>query len=536
MPDTASSDKDNKSPDKSRGPRRREGGRDARRTKRQAQTTSPAVWPGIRGGSYKPLSEHDMEQVHQAALEILATIGIKDWTEDLLKTVLPGGAFLNEHNRLCFPEALIEDIISGAARHFVVHARGARKGAGDIECSGSKVYFATSGSAVSTFEAKTRSYRASTLQDIYDFTRLTDKLDNIHMVGDTVVPTDVTDDFEHDINIPYTMMTATEKPLCFAFRSSKSVRPAVEMFDMVLGGEGRFQKEPFAIFGGCPIVSPLRFGLENLQVMMEASRLGLTSDLAVAPQSGATAPAPLAGILAQVIAETLACLAVVNLINPGCPMAFAAWPFITDLRTGSFSGGSAEEALLSAAAVQMGIFYDLPNSVAAGMTDSKIPDVQHGFEKGVSLTLAAMAGANRVCEAAGMMGSLMGCSFESLVIDDEILGLVLRATRGIEVSDETLSVAVIRESVINPGHFLGHSQTLNYIESEYLYPELSDRTPTDAWEKAGSSDLYTRSQQVVREILDQHRPCYIDNAIDSAIRDKFPILLKKQHHYSTGIT
>ena len=111
--------------------------------------------------------------------------------------------------------------------------------------------------------------------------------------------------------------------------------------------------------------------------------------------------------------------------------------------------------MLSAAAVQMGIFYDLPNSVAAGMTDSKIPDVQHGFEKGVSLTLAAMAGANRVCEAAGMMGSLMGCSFESLVIDDEILGLVLRATRGIEVSDETLSVAVIRESVINPGLFLG---------------------------------------------------------------------------------
>ncbi len=528
MPETTLTGKNRTPPEQARTRRRREGGRDARRTKRQEQTTSRAVWPGMLGGRYNPLSEHDMEQVHQAALEILETIGIKDPTQDLLDTVLPKGARLNEHNRLCFPRSLMEDIIAGAARHFVVHARGTRKGTDDIECSGSKVYFATSGSAVTTFEAETRSYRPSTLRDVYDFTRLTDKLDNIHMVGDTVVPTDVTDDFEHDINIPYTMIMATEKPLCFAFRSSASVRPAVEMFDMVLGGEGRFRKEPFAIFGGCPIVSPLRFGVENLQVMMEASRLGLTSDLAVAPQSGATAPAPLAGILAQVIAETLACLAVVNLINPGCPMAFAAWPFITDLRTGSFSGGSAEEALLSAAAVQMGRFYDLPNSVAAGMTDSKIPDVQHGFEKGVSLALAAMAGANRVCEAAGMMGSLMGCSFESLVIDDEILGLVLRATRGIEVTDETLSVEVIRESVINPGHFLGHSQTLNYIETEYLYPELSDRTPTDAWEQAGSNDLYTRSQQVVREILDQHWPCYIDSARDNLIRDKFPILLKKR--------
>ncbi len=507
--------------------RRASGGRSARVTKRKAQTASKAIWPGISGGQYRPLSESDMENVHGAALEILATIGIGDWTQDLLDVVLPKGCHLNEHNRLCFPNALMEDIIAGAAKSFVVHARGSRAGKDDIECSGNKVHFATSGSAVTTFEPETRTYRASVLKDVYDFTRVTDKLDNIHMVGDTVVPTDVTDDLEHDLNIPYAMIAATEKPLCFAFRSANSVKPAIEMFDMVLGGEGRFKEKPFAIFGGCPIVSPLRFGLENLQVMMEASRMGLTSDLAVAPQSGATAPAPLAGILAQVVAETLACLAVVNLINPGCAMAFAAWPFITDLRTGSFTGGSGEEALLSAASIQMGNYYDLPNSVAAGMTDSKIPDVQHGFEKGITLVLAAMAGANRVCEASGMMGSLMGCSFESLVIDNEILGMVLRATRGIEISDETLSVDVIRESVINPGHFLGHEQTLGYIETEYLYPDLSDRGPSATWEQEGSLDLYERSRDVVNKILATHKPYFIDPVVDQAIRAKFPILLQQ---------
>lgn len=510
---------------KPRAKARREGGRSARQSKRKAQTTSQAIWPGISGGRYNPLSQSDMNQVHKAALDLLETLGISEWTDELWEIVEPKGCFLNDHNRLCFPKGLMEDIIAGAARSFVVHARGSRAGKDDIDCSGSKVHFATSGSAVTTFEPETRTYRASTLQDVYDFTRLTDKLENIHMVGDTVVPTDVTDDYQHDLNIPYAMISATEKPLCFAFRSSKSVKPAIEMFDMVLGGKGRFQKQPFAIFGGCPIVSPMRFGLENLQVMMEASKLGLTSDLAVAPQSGATAPAPLAGILAQVVAETLACLAVVNLINPGCPMAFAAWPFITDLRTGSFTGGSGEEALLSSAAVQMGRYYDLPNSVAAGMTDSKIPDVQHGFEKGITLVLAAMAGANRVCEASGMMGSLMGCSFESLVIDNEILGMVLRATRGIEVNDETLSIDVIKESVIDPGHFLGHDQTLSYIETEYFYPKLSDRRPSTTWEQDGSLDLYERSRGIVKEILESHNPVYIDPTIDKTIRDKFPILL-----------
>ncbi len=505
----------------------RAGGRQVRRAKRQADSQSPAIWPGMHSGRYQPLSDSDMGRIHQAALEILETIGIGDPIPELLKEVLHQGCFLNEHGRLCFPKGMVDDLIANAARDFVVHARGARRGRDDMECSGSRVYFATSGSAVTTFDPATRRYRASTLQDIYDFTRLSDKLDNIHMIGATVVPTDVTDDFEHDINVPYAMIRGTEKPLCFAFRRATSVRPALEMFDMVLGGEGRFAKEPFAIFGGCPIVSPLRFGRSNLEVMMEASRLGLTSDLAVAPQSGATAPAPLAGILAQVIAETLACLAVVNLIRPGCPMTFAAWPFVTDLRTGSFSGGSGEEALLSAAAVQMGAYYDLPNSVAAGMTDSKVPDAQHGFEKGITLVLAAMAGANRVCEAAGMMGSLMGCSFESLVIDNEILGMVLRATRGIEVSDETLSVEVIRESVIHPGHFLGHSQTMEFMESEYLYPEpvLVSRDPPDAWEQQGSIDLFERSRTITNAILTEHLPCFIESAVDERIRKKFPILV-----------
>ena len=515
------------SPNRRSATARREGGRKARRSRRVADTRSPAIWPGMVGGRYRPLSDSDMDRVHHAALQILETVGIGDPIPELLDEVLDKGCVLNGHGRLCFPKAMMEDIIANASRSFVVHARGARKGRDDMECSGSRVYYATSGSAVTTFDAETRTYRASTLRDIYDFTRLTDRLDNIHMVGDTVVPTDVTDDFEHDINVPYAMILGTEKPLCFAFRKASSVRPAIELFDMVLGGEGRFAREPFAIFGGCPIVSPLRFGRSNLEVMIEASRMGLTSDLAVAPQSGATAPAPLAGILAQVIAETLACLAVVNLIRPGCPMAFAAWPFITDLRTGSFTGGSGEEALLSAAAVQMGRYYDLPNSVAAGMTDSKVPDVQHGFEKGITLALASMAGANRICEAAGMMGSLMGCSFESLVIDNEILGMVLRTTRGIEVSDETLSVDVIRDSVIDPGHFLGHDQTMEYMETEYLYPEpgLVSRDPTDAWEQQGSTDLFERSRSMTEEILKGHFPRYVEAEVDARIRAGFPILL-----------
>lgn len=502
-------------------------GRANRIKERQGGIAPTAVWPGIPGGQFRPLSSADEMKVHRGALELLASVGVADHSQELLDIVLPKGCFLNEHNRLCFPVSLMEDLIEAAAKEYVIHARGSRAGKDDIHCNGTQVHFSTAGSAVTTLDTVTRSYRPSTIVDVYDFTRLTDTLEHIHMCGDTVIATDLTDDFEHDMNVIYALTAGTEKALCVSFRSRDYIAPAIEMFDMALGGEGRFLQKPFLIFGGCPIVSPLRFGRENLEVLIEASRLGLTSDIAVAPQSGATAPAPLAGILTQVIAETLACLAVVNLITPGCPMTFAAWPFITDLRTGSFTGGSGEQALLASAAVQMGKFYNLPNSVGAGMTDSKIPDAQSGYEKGISLALAALAGCNRICEAGGMMASLMGCSFESLHIDNEGLGMVMRAARGIEINDETLSLDVIKTSVIDPGHFLGNPQTLKYMESEYLYPDAMDRTPTDAWESSGAQDSLQRSRQSVQKIMHSHYPNYL-GAADTKIRNRFPIKLSSR--------
>jgi trimethylamine--corrinoid protein Co-methyltransferase len=505
--------------------RRRGGGREARAAARTADTASPAIWPGISGGRYKPLSDADMVKIHEAALTILEQTGVGDPTEELLDLVLPKGARLNEHGRLCFPRALMEDLLAMAASEFYVHARGSRAGKDDMHCTREKVYYANSGTAVTTFDAASRSYRPSTMKDIYDFTRLVDRLDNLHMLGDTVLATDVPQDFEHDMTMLYAMLAASEKPACLTFRDRSHIAPAIEIFDMAHGGEGKFLEKPSVIFGGCPIVSPLRFGRENLEIMIDTAKLGLTCDLAVPPQAGATSPAPLAGTLAQAVAETLSCVAIVNLINPGTPVVFAAWPFITDLRTGSFTGGSGEQALISAAAVQMGNFYNLPTSVGCGMTDAKIPDAQYGLEKALTFSLAAHAGANRLCEFGGMVGSLMGCSFESMVIDNEAAGMISRTLRGIEVSDETLSVDVIHDCAVDPGHFLGNAQTLKYMETEYIYPNLMDRELTDTWEKDGKQTMFDRARVVSDGILKDHYPNYFGSRLDAELRAKFPIKL-----------
>ncbi len=193
------------------------------------------------------------------------------------------------------------------------------------------------------------------------------------------------------------------------------------------------------------------------------------------------------------------------------------------------SGGSAEQALLTAACAQMWRHYDLPGGSAAGMTDSKLPDIQAGYEKGMTNVMAGLAGLNMVYEAAGMHASLLGFCLESLIIDDDVLGAAMRCVRGIEVNDETLSLETMREVCIEgPGHYLGHDQTIALMQSEYVYPLLGDRSSPKEWNEKGKPDIVEQAIKRKHEILDAPPPAHIPAAIDAAIRERFEILLPRK--------
>ena len=302
---------------------------------------------------------------------------------------------LNDDNRLCFPRALVEDLIAKSPKEYPLYAPDPKN---DHMVRGEEVLFCTSGEAVSVLDYETQKFRPTKLTDLYDAARLGDQLDHIHTFGQPFIAAEYSGDvFVHDINIAYAELAGTNKSFALGIAVVEHIDVLVDLFDTYLGEEGAFVKRPFCTFGGCPIVSPLRFGEENAQVLVRVAELGLVADVAVAPQAGATAPAALAGTLVQCFAETLACLCVVNLVNPGTPINFGMWPFISDLRTGSFSGGSGEEALITAATAQLCNHYGFTTSVGAGMTDSKTMDVQAGYEKALTVATAALAGANICC-------------------------------------------------------------------------------------------------------------------------------------------
>ena len=485
----------------------------------------PVISKGMEGGSYKPLSDNDIKKIYSTALEVLENLGVGNPLPELLDAAINQGCKVNDEGRLCFPKSLVEDVISRAGRNFTLYGRDPKY---DIELSGNKVNLFGAGEAVSVLDLGAKKYRPSTINDVYDIARMVDYLDNIHSYSRFVVPTELSEDLlVADINTAYASLMGTQKHTALTFSDGKNVKPTLEMLDIIAGGEGEFIKRPFCHGGGCTIVSPLQYGTDNCEVALASLQLNAPIWVVIAPQSGATAPAALAGCLVQALAETLASLLLIDLIKPGHPVIFGPWPFVTDLRTGAFSGGGGEEAIMSAASAQITNYCGLVSSVGAGMTDAKSPDAQAGYEKGISIVMAALAGCNNVSESSGMMASLMGCSYESLVIDNEMLGMVMRVVRGIEVNDDTLSYDVIKKTIKGEGHFLRSSQTLSLMKTEYLYPKLADRSRQEEWEVEGSPDMRKRAELHARKILNSHYPVYIDDETDKKIRHRFPIKITK---------
>ncbi|HCK76559.1 MAG TPA: methyltransferase, partial [Gammaproteobacteria bacterium] len=182
-----------------------------------------------------------------------------------------------------------------------------------------------------------------------------------------------------------------------------------------------------------------------------------------------------------------------------------------------------------AACGQMGRFYDLPTGIAAGMADAKLPDAQSGYEKAYTNVLAGHSGANLIYEAAGMQASLLGCCLESYVIDNDMLGAINRTIRGIEITEESLSVETIRDVCLDgPSHFLGHNQTMALMQRDYVYPEVGDRLSPKEWNEKDRPDLLEVARVKVAQILSSPRPTHLSLETDQEIRDRFPVRLREQ--------
>ncbi|WIY24598.1 trimethylamine methyltransferase family protein [Parasedimentitalea psychrophila] len=503
----------------------RSGGRAARRAARAAPVPEHlrSIHPGMEGGTLKPLTQQDMERIHSSVLDALENIGLADAPQSGIDYLVGAGCILGDDGRIRFPRALVEDTIAKANRSITLFSR---DGKTDLELSGNRVHYGTAGAAVSMVDVHGREYRHSTVQDLHDAARIADQLNNIHFLQRPMVCRDIADNREMDLNSIYASAAGTTKHIGVSFSEPDFVDDGLEMLHMMAGGEDKWRERPFVSNSNCFVVPPMKFATESCEVMEKCILGGMPVLLLSAGMAGATAPSTIAGAIVQACAECLAGLVYVNAVKPGAPAIFGTWPFGLDLRTGAMSVGSGEQALLTAGCAQMHSFYGVPGGAAAGAADSKLPDMQAGWEQMCSAVMAGLSGLNMVYEAGGMHASLLGFCHESLILSDDLLGQALRCVRGIEVTDETMALDQIRDTCIGgPGHYLGTSQTLSRMESDYVYPSLGDRTSPKEWAEMGKPDLLQNATARKEEILGVRSAARFDAETDKALRGRFNIHL-----------
>ena len=504
---------------------RRAGGRAARRMERAAPLADELrpVRAGLAGGQYRPLDDAAVKAIDSAVYQILEEIGLSQAPESGVRFMTAAGAIAGDDGRVRFPRALVDDMLAKAARNITLCGQDPKH---DLLLSGSRVHYGTAGAAVHVVDVETNDYRESYLADIYDAARIVEKMDNIHFFQRPMVARDITDPAALDLNTIYAAVKGTTKHVGTSFTEAPFMAPAISMLHDIAGGEDKWRARPFVSNSNCFVVPPLRFATESCQVMEEAVQAGMPVLLLSAGQAGATAPAAIAGAVAQALSEVIAGLIYVNSMVPGHPCIVGTWPFVSDLRTGSMSGGSGEQGLLTACCSQMLQYYGLPGGAAAGMADSKTPDAQSGYEKGSTLVMAGLSGLNMVYEAAGMHASLLGFCLESLIIDNDMLGQCLRCVRGVEVTDESIGIDVMRDVCMGgPGHYLGHDQTISLMQTEYVYPALGDRSSPKEWEELGKPNLIAEAVKAKLDILQNFHPAHIAPELDDHLRAAYDIRL-----------
>lgn len=478
-----------------------------------------------QSGGLTPLTLAQCQIIHDAALTILAEIGLKDAPDEVLSLLIPKGAKPSETGRLLIPAHLIEQAMSDLPKTFTLHGRNPDY---DMPLGEGYVYLGSGGASPQILEyddAGKVCYRPSRLSDLYDAARLVDHLPHIHFFSRSVVAGDIPDVETMDINTAYACFSGTAKPILTSASSKDTAAAVIAMAYAIAGSEDAFRQRPFFGFNINHAVPPLRFDAESCQVIITAAKAGVPVMINTFGQLGASSPVTMAGCLAQTMAETLAGMVIAWAANPEAKAVFGPRPMITDLRTGGMSGGSGEQALLTAASAQMAQFYGWPSSTIAGATDSKTLDAQSGYEKALNVTLAVEAGIDLVTQAAGAQASLMAASMAAYVLDNDMLGAIIRASQKPQINTDTLALDDIRAVASGEGHFLGQPATLARMNSDFTYPVVANRTSIEEWQANGGTSIDERAREKAAEILAQPPISHIPLDVDQQLREAFDIRL-----------
>lgn len=457
------------------------------------------------------LTAENIQSIHASSLRILERDGvIADHDGVCLRLAEIGARVDRQQHRIWFDANLVLDALEGIGKSYILHSRNpeknARFGFGDLNLISSPGQF-------TWFDPHSGRRRAGLMTDVRAATILGDHLTNITVVGAMTVPLDVPHSIR-DVITTAEIVKMTQKPTrCWPVSRSSS-HYVLEIYAALAGSKANLLERPMTEFLLEPI-SPLKLPGTALDIAMEFIEYGQPICVAPMAMASGTAPATLAGTLAQQNAEILAGIAIVHAFSPGHPIMYGGIPHIMDPRSSICSFGSPEQGLMAVAMSQMGHFYGLPVYINVNLTDSKSLDIQAGMEKMGSLVLGILSGADLFGHA-GIVGTDHGCSLTGLMVDNEAMDFAKRIARGFSIDEEHLAEAVIH--VVGPGgNFLSERHTVKHFRQELWMPgSCWTREPFDVWAESGRN-MEQRLISKMDEIIKTYDPVELDPMLEKEI-------------------
>ncbi|MBW2176927.1 MAG: trimethylamine methyltransferase family protein [Deltaproteobacteria bacterium] len=480
---------------------------------------------GLSGEIYRPLSEVQVSIIHERALDLLEDCGMTyaEGLNDVLNVLIKAGFIINEHKqRIYFPRQLVKELLAQAPGEYTLYSR---DGKNDLRLGKHRVYAGTGGTAIRILDLDTGEARQTILKDSHNVARIVEQMENIHFFQSPCVPHDLP--VEHyDFNIVFSAMMATKKHIMFGCNSDSSLRETFRMVSRIVGGEDILREKPVFSVSACIVISPMKFCTQSTRNVLTAGELGIPATVTSAPMSGSTSPMTMAGTLLQTHAEVLAAIALLQAHYPGAKVLYGGLPAMADMRSMGYQGGGVECGMMTAAIHQLSRHIDVPNYCSSGLSDSKTPDAQAGWEKAYTTCLAIISGNNFIHHAAGMLESMLCIAFEQYIMDDEIIGQGCKILEGINTDEDHLAYDTIR--AVGPGgNYLTSDHTLAHIRKEYFKGNgVSDQGSRDDWIETGSLTARDRAVSMAKRILEQPLTAAIDPDIEKQIRRDFKIYLR----------
>ena len=234
--------------------------------------------------------------------------------------------------------------------------------------------------------------------------------------------------------------------------------------------------------------------------------------------AGAMSPVTVAGTATQTLAEALAGLAFIQLLNPGCPMVLGSFASSLSMQSGAPTFGTPEPALVLYVMAALARRLGLPFRSGGSLCASKIPDAQAAFESAQTLLPTCLAGVNFVLHTAGWLEGGLAMGYEKFVMDADQAGMMHTLLAGVDLSENGQALSAIRE--VGPGkHFLGCSHTLANFETAFYRSPLADNNSYEQWEAEGRKDMTTRANARWKKMLEEYVAPPLDAAVDEALLD-----------------